>query len=374
MLRPRGHHGAVAAPLRIAYTLEQLWHDVPGGTAVSALRVARELAARDDVELVGVAGRHTRPPAPAYRPGIPVRALPVARPWLYQTWLRLGWPLVEGATGPVDVCHATGLVPAVSRAPLVVTVHDLAFRRSPERFSRHGARTMRRSLDVIRRRADLVLCSSTPTVDDLLAADFPEDRLRLVPLGVDVAEVTHADIDRVRRDHALPERFVLFVGTMEPRKNLVRLAEAVARLDDTVPLVVVGADGWGGVEERVTRLDLDVRFLGFVPDADLAACYAAASAFAYPSEWEGFGLPVAEAMAQGTPVVTSRATSMAELAGGAAVLVDPLDVDDIARGLTEALDPVGRDERAAAGRDRAAAMTWAATADATVAAYKEVAA
>ncbi|MEX2628176.1 MAG: glycosyltransferase family 1 protein [Ilumatobacteraceae bacterium] len=364
----------MAVPLRIAYTLEQLWHEVPGGTAVSALRVARELTARDDVELVGVAGRHARPPAPAYRPDIPVRALPVARPWLYQTWLRFGWPLVEAATGPVDVCHATGLVPAVSRAPLVVTVHDLAFRRSPERFSRHGARTMRRSLDVIRRRADLVLCSSTPTVDDLLAADFPDDRLRLVPLGVDVVDVTDADIDRVRREHTLPEHFVLFVGTMEPRKNLVRLAEAVARLDDTVPLVVVGVDGWGGVEERVTRLDLDVRFLGFVPDADLAACYAAATVFAYPSEWEGFGLPVAEAMAQGTPVVTSRATSMAELVGGAAVLVDPVDVDDIARGLTEALDPAGRDERAAAGRDRVASMTWAATAEATVAAYREVAA
>ncbi len=374
MLRPRGHHGAVPAPLRIAYTLEQLWHEVPGGTAVAALRVARELVARDDVDVIGVAGRHARPPAPAYRTDLTVRALPVARPWLYQTWLRFRWPLVEAATGPVDVCHATGLVPAASDAPLVVTVHDLAFRRFPERFTRHGARTMRRSLEVIRRRAALVLCSSSPTVDDLLDAGFSEDRLRLVPLGVDVVDVPDAEIDRVRREHRLPERFVLFVGTMEPRKNLVRLAEAVARLDDPVPLVVVGADGWGGVEERVTRLDLDVRFLGFVPDVDLAACYAAATVFAYPSEWEGFGLPVAEAMAQGAPVVTSRGTSMAEVAGGAAVLVDPTDTDDIARGLAEALDQRGRDARIAAGRSRAATLTWSATAAATVAAYREVAA
>ena len=165
----------------------------------------------------------------------------------------------------------------------------------------------------------------------------------------------------------MPERFALFVGTVEPRKNLANLAAAMAHLPD-LPLVVAGAAGWGDATPRRAT----VRFLGFVPDGDLAGLYAAADVFCYPSLREGYGLPVLEAMAQGTPVVTSRATSTEEAAGGAAVLVDPLDVDDIARGVLEALDR--RDELAAAGRTRAAAQTWARTAELTVAAYREAAA
>lgn len=389
MLGPPGIMGDVSSPVRVAYTLEQLWHEVPGGTAVAALQVARRLVDDPDLELIGVAGRHQRLPETAWirelalevgltdPARLPLRALPVARPWLYMTWLRARWPLVEAATGPVSVCHATGLVPAACRAPLVVTVHDVAFVRYPERFTRHGVRTMIRSLEVIRRRADLVLCSSTATMDDLERAGIGRDRLRLVPLGVDVREVSDAEVARVRAAHDLPERFVLFVGTLEPRKNLPRLVAAVARLDEPLPLVVVGADGWGGVADAIAGDEdaaaADVRFLGAVDDADLAACYRAASAFAYPSEWEGFGLPVAEALGHGVPVVTSRGTSMEEVAGGAAVLVDPADVDDIARGLSEALAPAGMEQRREAGRRRAADMSWAATAAATVAAYREVA-
>lgn len=366
-----GHHGAVHEPLRVAYTLEQCWHDVPGGTAVAALRVAEHLGEVPDIELVGVAGRHRDQPDEAFRPTIPVASLPIARPWLYESWLRLGHPRVERATGPVDVCHATALVPAPSKSPLVVTVHDLAFLRTPERFSRHGARVMTASLHRIRRRADLVLCSSRATLDDVAKAGIDGERLRHVPLGVDVRPARPDDVGRVRSRYLLPERFVLFVGTVEPRKNLVRLAAAVSMLDDPLPLVVAGTDGWGGAQADVVRADAEVRFLGFVPPEELAGLYSAATVFAYPSEWEGFGLPVAEAMAQGTPVVTSTGTSTEEVAAGAAVLVDPLDTADIARGLSDAL--AGRDRLSAAGRVRAAELTWTATAAATAAAYREVA-
>jgi glycosyltransferase involved in cell wall biosynthesis len=136
---------------------------------------------------------------------------------------------------------------------------------------------------------------------------------------------------------------------------------------------VVGTDGWGDALGDVHRLATDVRFLGFVPSNDLPACYVSATVFAYPSEWEGFGLPVAEAMAQGVPVVTSRGTSTEEVAGGAAVLVDPGDTDDIARGITAALAPGERAGRVGAGRRRAAELTWAATAEATVSVYREIA-
>lgn len=362
---------AETSPLRVAYTMEACWHPVPGGTAVAAVEVARRLVDRPDVRLLGVAGHHRRAPHAPFRPPMAVGQLPLPRPALYESWLRLRRPAVERVTGPVDVAHATGLVPCPSRAPLVVTVHDLAFVHQPRRFTRQGRRVMDRSLDVVRRRARLVVTSSTATATDLVAHGVDQGRIRVVPLGVDAAPAGAEDIARVRRTLELPDRFVLFVGTLEPRKNLHRLVAALAgRGDGAWPLVVAGPDGWGdGAPTDLGRTD--VRFLGFVPAADLPGLYAAATVFAYPSEFEGFGLPVAEAMAQGTPVVTSAGRSTEEVAGGAAVLVDPLDVDAIRAGIIQAADR--REELAAAGRARARALTWEAAAANTLAVYREAA-
>ncbi len=252
---------------------------------------------------------------------------------LYDLWLRRGWPKVERATGPVDVAHATTLIPCATDAPMVVTVHDLAFLHDPSHFTRRGNSIFRRSLEQIRRRADLVLCSSEATMDDCVAAGIPGHRLRLVPLGVDAAKVDAAEGARVMALYHLPQRYLLFVGTVEPRKNLRGLVQAIALLDEPLPLVVAGAEGWGDIDMPTGG---DVRFIGFVPAADLSGLYAGAEVFCYPSEREGYGLPVLEAMAQGTPVVTSRGTATEETAGGAAVLVDPADPADIARGIAEA--------------------------------------
>ncbi|MGZ7087306.1 MAG: glycosyltransferase family 4 protein, partial [Ilumatobacteraceae bacterium] len=165
----------------------------------------------------------------------------------------------------------------------------------------------------------------------------------------------------------LPERYLLFVGTVEPRKNLRGLVEAVGRLDDPLPLVAAGSDGWGDIDIPSGG---DIRFVGFVPAADLGGLYAGAEVFCYPSEREGYGLPVLEAMAQGTPVVTSRGTATEEAAGGAAVLVDPLDPDDIARGITEARSLRGPlSER---GLERADKASWSETARLTAEAYREL--
>jgi hypothetical protein len=114
----------------------------------------------DDIRLIGVAGRHPHLPPDPWMPDVPIAYLPIAAPWLYQTWLRVGWPKVERATGPVEVTHATGLIPCPTDAPLVVTLHDLAFVHEPAHFSKHGVRTFMRSLDHIRRHAAMVLCSS----------------------------------------------------------------------------------------------------------------------------------------------------------------------------------------------------------------------
>jgi glycosyltransferase involved in cell wall biosynthesis len=351
--------------VRVAYTLEQCWHDVPGGTAIAALRVAGGLLDRDDVELILVAGRHRRAPEAAFRPPAEVRQLPIGRPWLYEAWNRLERPRVERATGPVDVCHSTVAIPAATSVPHVVTVHDVAFVHAPERFSRHGARVMRAGLERCRA-ADLVLAPSTATRDDLVDLGFDAARIRVVPWGVDRVDVDDEARRRVAAVHDLPGRFVLFVGTLEPRKNLGRLAAAVERLDEPTALVVAGSPGWGVASPPAG----DVRFLGFVPADHLPALYDMAAVVAYPSLQEGFGLPVAEAMAQGTPVVTSRGTATEEVASGAAVLVEPSDVDSIAAGLTEALDSPER--LVAAGLARAAQLSWDATVDATIAAYREV--
>jgi glycosyltransferase involved in cell wall biosynthesis len=246
-----------------------------------------------------------------------------------------------------------------------VTVHDVAFVHTPERFSRHGARVMLAGLERCRR-ADLLLVPSRATADDLATLGFDSGKVRVVPWGVEAAAVDEADLARVRDRYGLPERFVLFVGTVEPRKNLARLAEAMGYMSDAMPLVVAGAAGWGDAPPSGNG----VRFLGFVPPPDLPALYAAAAVFAYPSLQEGYGMPVVEAMAQGTPVVTSAGSATEEVAGGAAVLVDPHDAMSIADGIGRAI--ADGDRLVAAGRARAATLSWDHTADLTVAAYREV--
>jgi len=282
-------------------------------------------------------------------------------------WTRFNWPKVESVIDDVDVVHATSIIPAATDRPLVVTVHDLAFIRHPEFFTAHGNRVFARSMRILQDRASLLLCSSMNTYRDCLYAGFEEWRLRHVPLGVTTHIITDVDRARVRDAYSLPEEFVLFVGTLEPRKNLVRLVEALSSIDDAPPLVVVGMEGWGDAAPLVGH---DVRFTGFVPSEDLPALYNLCRVFAFPSIMEGYGLPVIEAMAHGAAVVTSRGTSTEEVAGGAAVLVDPLDVSSIALGVREAL--ASQDSWSARSLDRAAQVPWSETARLTFAAYSEL--
>jgi len=362
---PSWHNGLV----RVAYTLEQCWHRVPGGTAVAALEIARAMPnVRPDVELLGVSGTHRDDPAVDFDLSIDVAGLALTGAALYEASLRLGWPRVESVWPKCDLVHATSIIPFATRRPLVVTVHDLAFLRHPEFFTRRGNSVFRRSLRAICKRADLVIVSSRATFDDCVDAGISRERLRHVPLGVRQVPVTEAEAERAARLLDLPERFLLFVGTIEPRKNLRRLIEVVTSDPSLPPLVVAGVSGWG--ENLVAGGDDRVRFVGHVDDGTLRGLYCLAAAFVYPSLWEGFGLPILEAMAQGAPVVTSLGTSTEEVAGGAAVLVDPRDSSSIAVGIRSALE--SREELAARSCIRAAEMSWDAAARATAAAYDEV--
>ena len=359
--------------MRVAITLEQCWHSVPGGTGVYGVRLADSLARHGGIDVVGVAGRHRKPPTPGFAPTVPVRSLPLAGPFLYEAWLRGGWPKVEGATGPVDIVHATSIIPAATSHPLVVTVHDLAFLHDPSHFTPRGVSVFRRSLDIVKRRAARVVCVSQATLEDCLDNGFSETQVRHVPNGVTHVRVSAERIEEVRRVHGVPSSYLLFVGTLEPRKNLDRLVRAVESLgDDLPPLVVVGASGWGEslTSSASSTTKSKVKLLGFVPGDHLPALYAGASAFCYPSLREGFGLPILEAMSQGTPVVTSSGSSTEEASGGAAVLVDPTDVASIADGILRALED--RERWSQAGLARSRSMTWDATAARTLDVYREV--
>jgi glycosyltransferase involved in cell wall biosynthesis len=259
----------------------------------------------------------------------------------------------------------------------VVTLHDLAWRREPGMFTRNGARFLESGLRCVLDDADLVLVPSHATLEDCVAAGIARSRIRHVPWGMTLADVPDDAVAAVRARFGVPGRYVLSVGTIEPRKNLARLVEAFARLPhDDVTLLVVGPVGWGGAPPSDGgRLCGRLRFAGFVPQRELAPLYRGAAVVCYPSLWEGYGLPVAEAMGAGAPVVTSAGTATAELvSGGAGLAVDPYDVDAIAGGIAAVLDDDDLAGRLrAAGRARAASTTWAATATATIAAYKEVA-
>lgn len=355
--------------MRVAVTLEQCWHRVPGGTAVAALAVSRELVGQ--IDQVGVAARHGEQPTDPYLPCVPVVHVPLPRLVLYEAWGRMRRPALERTTGPVDLVHATTVMAPPSAAPLVSTLHDVAFLHEPAHFTRHGARIMARHLELVRDEARLVLCSSRATMADCASYGIEPDRLRHVPLGVDSPPASAAAAAEARARYGLTRPYALFVGTLEPRKNLLGLMVSFERFPHRdLDLVVVGPDGWGDQLGPVAAR-VGARLLGFVPEDDKRALLAGADVFCYPSLREGFGLPVLEAMAQGTPVVTSRGTSTEEVAGGAAALVDPLNVEAIAHGIADALDR--RDVLVAAGYERAATLTWANTARRTLGAYREVA-
>ena len=361
---------------RVAVTLEQCWHEVPGGTAASAIETTRALLERGDLDLVGVSARHRHPPPAPWEPPVTVRALPLPRLALYSSWHRLRRPDVQRATGPVDVIWVSGMAMPPPSAPLVVTVHDLAFLEDPSRGTRHGLKFFARAIELAQRDARLVCVPSVDTWNDCVSYGFDPDRLRLVPWGVAPLATTTAEVAAVRTRYRLDRPYIFWTGTIEPRKNLPTLLDAFRQLDrHGVDLVLAGAQGWNEDLDRHLGAAIGrVRVLGFVPGDELRALYAGASVFCLPSLREGFGLPVLEAMAQGTPVVTSAQGATAEAAGDAAVLVDPRDVGAVADALASVLDEPELAERlSAASLRRAGEMPWSKTADLLAAVFAEAA-
>jgi glycosyltransferase involved in cell wall biosynthesis len=301
-----------------------------------------------------------------------MRSVPLSDRALAVLWHRLQLPLwVELVTGSVDIFHSPDFVlPPVRRARTMLTVHDLSFMRYPECADAHLRAYLNKVVPRSVRRADLVLADSQHTKDDLAELlDVDADRIEVIYPGVEERFRPIGDkatLEEVRKRYSLPPRFVLGLGTLQPRKNFTRLIEAYSLLITHYPflqLVIVGGKGWlyeeifAAVEEL--GLEEKVIFAGFVADGDLPALYNLADLFVFPSLYEGFGLPPLEAMACGTPVITSNASSLPEVVGEAGLMVEATDVKALAEAMKRVLeDDVLREGMIAKGLEQARQFTW----------------
>jgi glycosyltransferase involved in cell wall biosynthesis len=295
--------------------------------------------------------------------------------WLARLWYRLRLPLwVESWTGPLDLFHEPDFVlpPSKPGTRTLITIHDLSFVRQPDSIMPGMEAHLNKWVPHSVRRADHVIAVSEATRQDLIELyQTPPEKITTLYHGVTTAfkpikEPTK--LAAVRQKYKLDDRpFILSVSTIQARKNYKRLIQAFAQIDSSYSLVIGGSKGWyyQDIFAEVVRLDLEkrVHFPGFVADADLPALYSAASLFVYPSLYEGFGLPVLEAMACGTPVVVSNQSSLPEVVGEAGLLVDPYDVEALTAAMSEVLaETEVRQQLSEAGQAQAKKFTWKKTA------------
>jgi len=353
-------------------------------------RYVRELVAaladsageQDDKFVLFVAGtRGDRPPAPSgcrYAPSI------LSERTHARVWHRLKLPLpVELWTGRVDAFHATDFTLPRTR-PLtrtVLTIHDLAFEKYPDETMPGMLDFLRSAVPESAQRADHIIAVSEATRRDVIDMySVPAEKVTAIAHGVSTpySPVVSGRETAVRDNYRLRDGpFVLTVGTLQPRKNHLRLVQAFARVRSDASLVIAGGKGWhyAAVRSEVERLNLGERviFTGFVADADLPDLYRAATVFAYPALYEGFGLPALEAMACGVPVVASNTSSLPEVVGEAGLLVDPMDVDALADAISHVLeDSALRADLRDKALARAKQFTWQHTAEMTRQVYRNL--
>jgi glycosyltransferase involved in cell wall biosynthesis len=293
---------------------------------------------------------------------------------------------IEILVGKVDVFHSSDWShPLAKKAKIVTTIHDV----SPILFPRyHHPKTIavyKRGLEWVRKEAAMIITDSQSSKIDLINyLNVDESKIKVIYLGVSpqLLKFNHTDpalkiqtVSKVKLKYGLNNPYFLSVGTLEPRKNLKKIIAAFYEISKTNPdfnLVIVGHHGWGDEIYKYIPADLKpkIRLLGGLNDRELYCLYAGAEVFLYPSLYEGFGLPVLEAMTLGTPVVTSDRGSLKEVAGSAAVIVNPTSVSEISQGIITAIE--NKAKLAEVGRSHAAKFTWERTAAETMAVYESV--
>lgn len=320
-------------------------------------------------------------------PRVDLRTAPLSDRWLYRLWHRLRLPVpVELFTGRLDLFHSPDFVlpPLRAGTPALLTVHDLSFVHYPETFTPALVNYLNRVVPESVARAAHILADSEATRRDLEAVwDVPPGKISVLYSGVHerFRPVTEGNrLRRVRDRYGLgPAPYVLSVSTIQPRKNYQMLIRAFRPVAGRFPhqLVIAGGKGWL-VEEVLAEVERQglagrVRFAGFVADADLPALYSGAALFAFPSLYEGFGLPLLEAMACGVPVLSSNASSLPEVTGEAAVLLAPQDEAAWSEALIRLLEePQARTHLVAAGFGQARRFTWKRAAAQLRAIYREM--
>ncbi len=366
--------------LRVAIDANPLIGERTGIGHVTS-RLLEGLAARSDVEVIGYA--ITRTGRRDLAGSLPAGVHP-ATSWLparavHPLWRRAAWPKIEHWTGAIDVVHSPNFIAPPARVPVIVSVHDLAFAHSPE-LCRPEARRLTPQL-----RHALARGAIVHTGSDFVAAeirdffDLAPERVARVYSGI----ATHSGNGNAAAGRRIAggDRYIIAIGTIEPRKNfpsLVRAFDRVAAGDPDVRLVIAGGAGWG-IDAFEAALSASpfatrVRQLGYVSEQDRVDLLVGAMVLAYPSLYEGFGHPPFEAMAAGVPVVTTTAGSLPEVVGDAALFVPPGDDDALAGALERVLhDDALRDDLVARGRVRAIAFPWSTAIDEFVRLYRRVA-
>lgn len=370
--------------MKVALHVDQLFLTVPGGVGTYIRNLVPALARRDPSLEVTLFHARFDPPKPAepWMTAFADEELAGSIRSLYPRWNLAGRPALPAPLRSADLVHAmsgSAIPPVADGQRLVVTVHDLAFDRYPGMFPRPWRAMYRLGLRAAVRRAHAIVTPSRSTAEDLLSRTNVEPRkLHVVP---EAAALPESDVDvgeALSRLKLMPP-YVLFVGTIEPRKNLVRLVRAYRRVAATgVPhsLVLAGPLGWHH-ESLMRELALEgpgeIVMTGALAPDELDAVYRAADAFVYPSVYEGFGLPVLEAMTRGVPVVASNTSSLPEVTGDAAIGVNPRSVRELAAAIESLCTDVDLADRlAAAGRRRAERFSWDETAARTAEVYEQV--
>ena len=309
--------------------------------------------------------------------------LPTINPRVRIPWEQLLAPPMLKLSG-ADVYHGVlNVAPLFCPVPSVVTIHDLAFWSFPKTFRRVNRAYLTWATKVSAKQSAFILAVSEATKREIVRyLDYPAERIIVTHDAADArfAPPTSATLEAFRRRAGLPQRFVLFVGTLEPRKNIPTLLDAYAKIAHATnaPLIIGGGKGWlyDEIFARAEALNLGdkIRFAGYIDQADLPLWYAAATVFAFPSIYEGFGMPVLEAMACGTPSVTADRSSLPEVVGDAGLTVDPYDADALGAAILRLLEDTDlRQELRERGLRRVPRFSWRETAKRTLAAYEAAA-
>jgi glycosyltransferase involved in cell wall biosynthesis len=326
----------------------------------------------------------TKPPAGLE--SVPARTVRASyKPWRMAVWLgQLAGVGFDRLLPGAQLYHATEhLLPPLRQVPAVLTVHDMIFKLFPQHQKRLNFWYLNATMPLYCRRAGAIITVSQSSKRDIIAHyGLAPDRINVIyeAASPEFVPASGDAVAQVRRRYGLPDRFLLHVGTIEPRKNLTRLVEALQSLHEaglTIPLLIAGGKGWlyEALFRRLEQLDVGrhVQFSGYVASEDLPALYSAATAVAVPSVYEGFGLPVLEAMACGTPVVSSNASSLPEIGGEAAAYFDPHDVGAMAESIHAVwTDADRRAEMRRLGLSQSARFSWERAAEETWAVYQRL--